>query len=59
MKKLFATLAVICGLASPALLMIIGIWMIYNVGLWIGLGITGVGYAGCTFSFAILTKALN
>ena len=55
--KILKNLAIFTGslvcVCAPTALMIIGIWMIYNVGLWIGsvigfIGCTGTLYVGCT-----------
>ena len=56
MKKIklwVKTTVAVCSLCAPILLTIIGIWMIYNVGLSIGLGVCFIGcagtlYVGCT-----------
>lgn len=59
LKKLAKFIAALCFLAAPLLLMIIGIWMIYNVGLWIGLGITFVGYAGGALGYNEVAKIIE
>ena len=55
--KILKNLAIFTGalicVCAPTVLMIIGIWMIYNVGLCIGLGVGFIGcagtlYVGCT-----------
>ena len=47
--KILKNLAIFTGslvcICAPTALMIIGIWMIYNVGLWIG---SVIGFIGCT-----------
>ena len=53
MKKIklwVKTTFAVCSLCAPIPLMIIGIWMIYNVGLWIGLGVDFIGYAGTLYA---------
>ena len=42
---------VLCFLCAPALLTIIGIWMIYNVDLLIGLVIGFIGCAGAGWAY--------
>ena len=59
MKKIklwVKTTAAVCSLCAPIALMIIGIWMIYNVGLWIGLG---VGLAGCAGTLYVSCTTLE
>ena len=41
----------LCFLCAPGLLTIIGIWMIYNVDLLIGLVIGFIGCAGAGFAY--------
>lgn len=53
-KRLFGLVAALSCVCAPTLLMILGIWMIYNVGLWIGLGVGFVGYAGSAFEYSYL-----
>ncbi len=48
-KLLAKTTAIACALCAPLLLMIIGIWMIYNVGLGIGLAVSFIGCAGALY----------
>ena len=52
-KNLFIFTGSLICVCAPTALMIIGIWMIYNVGLWIGsvigfIGCAGTLYVGCT-----------
>ena len=54
MKKIESLVEVIfaaCFLFAPLLLMIIGIWMIYNVDLLIGLVIGFIGCAGAGWGY--------
>ena len=54
MKKIESLVEVIfaaCFLLAPLLLMIIGIWMIYNVDPLIGLLIGLIGCAGAGFAY--------
>ena len=54
MKKIESLVEVIfaaCFLFAPLLLMIIGIWMIYNVDLLIGLVIGFIGCAGAVWGY--------
>ena len=53
-ERLFGLVAALSYVCAPTLLMIIGIWMIYNVGLWIGLGVGFVGYAASAFEYCYL-----
>lgn len=59
LKKFAKFIAALCFSAAPLLLMIIGIWMIYNVGLWIGLGIGFIGYAGGAFCYSKVAKGIE
>ena len=56
MKKL-KNLAILIGslvcICAPTALMIIGIWMIYNVGLWIGSVIGLAGYIGTLYAYYV------
>ena len=56
--KILKNLAIFTGslvcVCAPTVLMIIGIWMIYNIGLWIGLGVGFVGYAASAFEYCYL-----
>ena len=54
MKKIEALVEVMfasCFLCAPGLLTIIGIWMIYNVDLLIGLVIGFIGCAGARWGY--------
>ena len=53
-ERLFVLVAALSCVCAPTLLMIIGIWMIYNVGLWIGLVVCFVGYAASAFEYCYL-----
>ena len=56
MKKL-KNLAILTGslvcICAPTALMIIGIWMIYNVGIWIGSVIGLAGYIGTLYAYYV------
>ena len=53
-KNLFSLISALSCLVAPTLLMAIGIWMIYNVGLLIGLIVGIVGYAASAFEYCYL-----
>ena len=53
-KNLFSLISALSCVVAPTLLMAIGIWMIYNVGLWIGLIVGIVGYAASAFEYCYL-----
>ena len=55
-KQLFVLVAALSLVAAPTLLMAIGIWMIYNVGLLIGLIVSIVGYAAAAFEYCYLVS---
>ena len=50
-KNLFRLISALSYVVAPTLLMAIGIWMIYNVGLLIGLIVSIVGYAASAFEY--------
>ena len=56
MKKL-KNLAILTGslvcICAPTALLIIGIWMIYNVDLWIGSVIGLAGYIGTLYAYYV------
>ena len=52
-KKTFALVAALSCVCAPTLLMAIGIWMIYNVGLWIGSVIGLAGYIGTLYAYYV------
>lgn len=58
-EKTFALVAALSFICAPTLLMIIGFWMIYNVGLWIGLGLSAVGYAASVWEYGQLQMHLE
>ena len=45
--------AAVCSLCAPTVLMIIGIWMIYNVGLFIGSVIGLAGFIGTLYIYYV------
>lgn len=53
-EQIFGLVAALSCVCAPTLLMVVGIWMIYNVGLWIGLGVGFVGYAASAFEYGYL-----
>ena len=56
MKKIklwVKTTVAVCSLCAPILLTIIGIWMIYNVGLWIGSVIGLAGFIGTLYAYYV------
>ena len=52
-KNLFSLISALSCVVAPTLLMAIGIWMIYNVGLWIGSVIGLAGYIGTLYAYYI------
>ena len=62
MKKIESLVEVIfaaCFLFAPLLLMIIGIWMIYNVDLLIGLVIGFIGCAGAGWGYPLAIEEIK
>lgn len=53
-ERAFALVAALSFVCAPTLVMLIGFWMIYNVGLWIGLVFSMVGYAACVWEYGQL-----
>ena len=53
-KNLFSLISALSCVVAPTLLMAIGIWMIYSVGLLIGLIVGIVGYAASAFEYCYL-----
>lgn len=51
LEKLFALVSALCFICVPTVLMIVGFWMIYNVGLWIGLSLSAVGYFASVWEY--------
>lgn len=51
LEKLFALLSALSFVCAPTLLMFIGFWMIYNVGLWIGITFSAVGYFALVWEY--------
>ena len=58
-EKTFALVAALSCVCAPTLLMIVGFWMIYNVGLWIGLGLSAVGYAASVWVYGYLCMCMQ
>lgn len=54
MERTFVFAAALSFVCAPTLLMFIGFWMIYNVGLWIGIGFSAVGYLASIWEYAQL-----
>ena len=54
LEKLFALVSALSFVCAPTLLMFIGFWMIYNVGLWIGITFSAVGYFASVWEYAQL-----
>ena len=44
LEKLFGLVSALSLLCTPTILLIVGLWMIYNVDLWIGLVLSIVAY---------------
>lgn len=44
LEKLFGLVSALSFVCTPTILLIVGLWMIYNVGLWIGLVLSIVAY---------------
>ena len=59
LEKLFALVSALSFVCAPTLLMIIGFWMIYNVGLYIGLALSIVGYGACVWEYGQLQMWYN
>lgn len=51
LEKLFALVSALSFVCAPTLLMFIGFWMIYNVGLWIGITFSAVGYFASVWEY--------
>lgn len=51
LEKLFALVSALSFACAPTLLMFIGFWMIYNVGLWIGITFSAVGYFASVWEY--------
>ena len=49
----------LCFLCAPVLLTIIGIWMIYNVDLLIGLVIGFIGFTGAVFECGLILEEIE
>lgn len=44
LERLFGLVSALSFVCTPTILLIVGLWMIYNVGLYIGLVISIVAY---------------
>ena len=51
LEKIFALASALSFVCAPTLLMFIGFWMIYNVGLWIGITFSAVGYFASVWEY--------
>ena len=51
LERLFALVSALSFICAPMLLMFIGFWMIYNVGLWIGITFSAVGYFASVWEY--------
>lgn len=51
LEKLFALVSALSFVCAPTLLMFIGLWMIDNVGLWIGITFSAVGYFALVWEY--------
>ena len=51
MERTFGFAAALSFVCAPTLLMFIGFWMIYNVGLWIGIAFSAVGYFASVWEY--------
>lgn len=51
LEKLFALVSALSFICAPTLLMFVGFWMIYNVGLWIGITFSAVGYFALVWEY--------
>ena len=52
-KNLFIFTGSLICVCAPTALMIIGIWMIYNIGLWIGSIIGLAGFIGTLYIYYV------
>ena len=52
-EKTFALVAALSCLCAPTALMIVGFWMIYNVGLQIGLALSIAGFIGTLYVYYV------
>ena len=52
-KNLFSLISALSCVVAPTLLMAIGIWMIYNVGLFIGSVIGLAGFIGTLYIYYV------
>lgn len=51
LEELFALVSALSFVCAPTLLMFIGFWMIYNVGIWIGITFSAVGYFASVWEY--------
>lgn len=58
-KKTFVLVAALSCLCAPIALTIVGLWMIYNVDLWIGLVLSAVGCSASVWEYGYLHMWYN
>ena len=51
LEKLFALASALSFVCAPTIVLMVGLWMIYNVGLWIGITFSAVGYFASVWEY--------
>ena len=51
LERLFALASALSFVCAPTIVLMVGLWMIYNVGLWIGLTLSIVGYLASLWEY--------
>ena len=59
LEKAFTLVAALSLLCAPIVLMMIGIWMIYNIGLWIGLAFSIAGACATVLEYELMWMDLE